>query len=100
MSESSGSESSDEEDEEEDKDDDDDENDGDLDLKLARMLQRQEELQMMGVVKDSFDEIMDLEDDFFPMGQRRKQNKKRKSRQGLPDTMPGPRSGHIPPHLR
>jgi len=93
MSESSGSESSDEED---DKDDNNDENDEDLDLKLARMLQRQEELQMMGVVNDSFDEIMDLEDGFFPMGQRRKQNKKRKSRQGLPEIMPAPSSGHYP----
>ncbi|KAF8250281.1 hypothetical protein K440DRAFT_640416 [Wilcoxina mikolae CBS 423.85] len=96
--ESSSSGSSDGSGDEED-DDDDDDDDGEVDeeedRKLAKLLQRQEELMMMGV-EDDLDEVMDLEDDFFPMGIGKKSKKKRKSRQNIPDITVDPSTGHFP----
>lgn len=97
LAESSGSESDGESDDEEGEEDDDGEEeevDTDEDLKLAQLLQRQEELQMMGV--DTYDEIMDLDDEFFPMGVGKKSKaQKRASRRAIPDITPD-RSGRYP----
>jgi hypothetical protein len=96
LSDSSGSESSDEEDSDE--EDEEEEADTDEDAKLAKFLQRQEDLRMMGVEGgDDYDEIMDLDDDFFPMGvgKKSKQQKKRANKRALPDITPD-RSGRYP----
>ncbi|KAF8533452.1 hypothetical protein BDD12DRAFT_898959 [Trichophaea hybrida] len=81
--------------EEDDDDDDDDDDDEDEDRKLAKLLQREEELMMMGVEND-FDEVMDLQDDFFPMGIGKKSKKKRKSRQNIPDIIADSYTGRFP----
>ncbi|PWW80639.1 hypothetical protein C7212DRAFT_290507 [Tuber magnatum] len=83
-------------------DSEDDEGDGDL--KLARLLQRKEELGIVGGSDlDSFDaEIMELDVDFFPLGAGKAGKKKRlKKRRGgkdssLGDFTPDPSTGHFP----
>ena len=98
-SESSGCESSGGKDKREDigedigEDEGDEEHNEDLDIQLARALQKQEEV-LEAIIVDSV-EIVELDDDFLPTGQRHKQ-KIRKSRKGLPTITPNPRSGHYP----
>lgn len=96
---SGSSDSSGDEDEGDDDDDDDDDDeeeaDEDEDSKLAKLLQRDEELQMMGV-EDDFGEIMDLKDDFFPMGIGKKNRQKRRSRKNIPDIIVDPSTGRFP----
>ncbi|CAZ81756.1 unnamed protein product [Tuber melanosporum] len=81
-------------------DDSDDEED-DEDLKLARLLQRKEELGIVdGSDLDSLDaEIMELDADFFPLGKTGKKKTKRRRRGNdidPEDFVPDPSTGHFP----
>ena len=78
-----------------DNDDNEEEEEENKDLELAKFLQRQEELSLP--VDDDLGEIMDLDDNFFPMGVR-KQGNRRKSHQGMPDMAIGadPLTGEFP----
>lgn len=76
----------------------------DEDLKLARLLQRKEELGIVGGSDlDSLDaEIMELDADFFPMGAGKIGKKKKTKRRGggndidSEDFVPDPSTGHFP----
>jgi len=76
----------------------------DEDLKLARLLQRKEELGIVGDSDlDSLDaEIMELDADFFPLGTGKKGKKKKTKRRGggndidSEDFVPDPSTGHFP----
>ncbi|PUU74915.1 hypothetical protein B9Z19DRAFT_1091536 [Tuber borchii] len=75
----------------------------DEDLKLARLLQRREELGIVGGSDlDSLDaEIMELDADFFPLGAGKRKKKKTKRRGGgndidSEDFVPDPSTGHFP----
>lgn len=76
----------------------------DEDLKLARLLQRREELGIVGGSDlDSLDaEIMELDADFFPLGAGKMGKKKKTKRRGggndidSEDFVPDPSTGHFP----
>ncbi|TGZ80203.1 hypothetical protein EX30DRAFT_372449 [Ascodesmis nigricans] len=100
-SEDSDDEDNGEEDEEEDEDDFEG-MDSDADLKLAQLLQRQEELAFMGVedgMSEMEAEIMEFDDDFFPMsgsGKKSKKQRKKGKTTTWADITPNRRTGNFP----